>query len=547
VKTVTDGRLQSVISYLRQAVAPGRPPDVSDAELLERFAALGDQSAFELLVWRHSRAVLGVCRRVLRHHHDAEDAFQAAFLALARRASSIRGRESVGGWLYRVAYRVALKAGARTSRRSAHERPLAEGLEAPGPDPGAEAEGRELGRALDEQVNRLPAKYREVVALCCLGGKSRAEAARELGCSVGAVESRLARARARLRAGLARRGLAVPAAFLAAGLGGAAVAPAATVTEVVRAAALVAAGRAVPAGVVPARVAALTEGVLRAMQIASWKRILTVCVVAGAVALAAGLAALRVPAASDPRTPKKAENVGKEELKTADPQLSSTPLPYPALAVLDHKGRVAITRAFPRAPWSWTGAGEFQRGAPGPGLTAPARVTWHFRLEQVRGFDTSGKKVEAKDLTRRLRRKVTVLVSADGKPVDPLHLRLFKDGLLVLVVAPERQAGDKVAIGRPPAVPGGMPRNVPPGGKWGAVRPGAKMPPGPGALPGRVPGQGAPAPRAGAKMPPGPGGLPGRLPAGAGKVPPGAPGGPAGNLGDELPPAGRPGAPPRNQ
>jgi hypothetical protein len=320
-----------------------------------------------------------------------------------------------------------------------------------------------LGRALDEQVNRLPAKYREVFVLCDLGRKSLAEAACELGCPVGTVASRLVRARARLRAALTRRGWAVSAGLLSAGLNGAAPATGA-VTPVVKAAALVSAGRRVSAGVVPARVAALTEGVLKAMQIARWKNVLTACTAAVALVLAAGWAAQQLPAASDPASKTKKGNPNQAK----EPTLPAGPMPFHALAVLDKKGRVAVTIRFPdMAPGAMEGGvGPGGGGGPLPPKAADTEpVTRSFRLKKVQAFETSGKKVEAKELARRLRRKVALLVSADGKAVDPLHLRLFKEGLLVLVVAPERKAAQVIA---PPAQgpgPGGGGGGAPPGGQ----------------------------------------------------------------------------------
>jgi RNA polymerase sigma factor (sigma-70 family) len=260
-----------VLQFLRRAAAAGDGPGASDAELLERFVRSRDESAFELLVWRHSRTVLGVGRRLVRDEHAVEDCFQAAFLALARQAASLSKGESVGGWLYKVAYRVARKAQGRASLRFAHERPL-EGVAALAREEGpcSEAARREFERALDEQVRRLPARYREVLVLCDLADKSHAEAARELGCPVGTVESRLSRARQRLRAALARRGFVAPAGMMAAGLArgapGAEVA-AALVTNTAKAAALVAAGRAVPAGVASARAAAWAKGACRVMSL----------------------------------------------------------------------------------------------------------------------------------------------------------------------------------------------------------------------------------------------------------------------------------------
>src|SRR5439155_19785925 len=139
-----------------------------DADLLERFVGQRDEAAFEVLLWRHGPKVLGVCRRVLRHEQDAEDAFQATFLILARKARSIGKRQAVGSWLYRVAYRVALRArqvaATRTARQTTDMDALADKL-------CADAPWGEVRRVIDEEVNRLPAKYRTPFILCYLDGK----------------------------------------------------------------------------------------------------------------------------------------------------------------------------------------------------------------------------------------------------------------------------------------------------------------------------------------------------------------------------------------
>jgi RNA polymerase sigma factor (sigma-70 family) len=213
------GRFQGVISYLRRAVAPDDCAGASDAQLLHRFAQHDDGPAFELLVWRHARTVLGACGRVLRDEHRIEDCFQAAFLALAKEARSIGRRESVGGWLHKVAFRLALKAKASAAKWPVGDRPLEEVATASGrPEPWEEAAWRELAPILDGLVRRLPDKYREAFILRCLAGKSSSEAAGELGCPVGAVESGLLRAREWLRAALARRGFALPTGRPACGL-----------------------------------------------------------------------------------------------------------------------------------------------------------------------------------------------------------------------------------------------------------------------------------------------------------------------------------------
>jgi RNA polymerase sigma factor (sigma-70 family) len=189
------------------------PAGVPDAELLARFRSRGDEAAFELLVWRHGPMVLGVCRGVLGDPHAADDAFQATFLALARKADSIGRGEAVPGWLYRVAYRTALHLRERRARQSARERPgQFPRLADPAPPPDEAAALRELRPLLQQEVERLPDKYRAVVVLCCLEGRTNEEAAGQLGCPKGTVLSRLARARERLRRRLSARGMALAAA-----------------------------------------------------------------------------------------------------------------------------------------------------------------------------------------------------------------------------------------------------------------------------------------------------------------------------------------------
>lgn len=164
--------LAAVIRHLAAA-----PPE-SDGELLRRFAAGRDEAAFARLVERHGPMVLGVCRRALRDPHDVEDAFQAAFFVLARRAGSVRRAESLAGWLYRVAYRIAVQARAERARRRFHER---QGHDMRRAAPSAAATWDELRPILDEELQALPDKYRLPVVLCYLEGQTLAEAAADLG------------------------------------------------------------------------------------------------------------------------------------------------------------------------------------------------------------------------------------------------------------------------------------------------------------------------------------------------------------------------------
>ncbi len=204
----------TVVRDLEQVFAHGTATGLPEGQLLRRFVAGTDESAFSTLVSRHGAMVLGVCRRVLGTLPDADDAFQATFLVLLRRASALQDAESIGPWLYGVAWRVASRARSGSARRRVEERKAAvarrEEAEAEWP-----AEQRELRAVLDEEINRLPEKYRRPVVLCYVEGLTQEAAARRLRWKAGVLRGRLDRARLRLRGRLVRRGLA-PAAILAA-------------------------------------------------------------------------------------------------------------------------------------------------------------------------------------------------------------------------------------------------------------------------------------------------------------------------------------------
>ncbi len=198
--------LRTLLDQARHVLrlSPGGP---TDGRLLERFRA-GDDAAFELLVWRHGPMVLSVSRRVLGDEHAAEDAFQTVFLALAQKGGAIDRGGAVGAWLYRVAYRTALRARLRQARRAERERTAGEArAHRAAPDPADRLVWEELRPRLDAEIARLPAEYRTAFVLCHLEGKTNEEAARELGCPVGTIQSRLSRARARLRSRLRGQGL----------------------------------------------------------------------------------------------------------------------------------------------------------------------------------------------------------------------------------------------------------------------------------------------------------------------------------------------------
>jgi RNA polymerase sigma factor (sigma-70 family) len=288
-----DTQLSPVLRHIHKLMGPRPGGEPNDADLLARFAAERDEAAFTALVERHGRMVLTVCRSILRQQQDAEDAFQATFLVLARRAGAVRWQASVGNWLYGVAYRVALKARAAAGRRRAQERRAGEMAEA---KPDLEWAFRELESVLTEEVGRLPQKYRAAFVCCCLEGMSKPEAARHLGWKEGTVSGRLAEARKRLQERLVRRGLTLAAALCAGAVGTRAPAavPGALARTTVRAALGLAAGQ---AAALPAQVAVLMEGVTRTM---SKTKLATVLVLTAGLLTAAGTQLYRGFAAAPP-------------------------------------------------------------------------------------------------------------------------------------------------------------------------------------------------------------------------------------------------------
>jgi RNA polymerase sigma factor (sigma-70 family) len=278
---------------------------LADGQLLEGFISRRDEAAFEVLVRRHGPMVLGVCRRILRNLHDAEDAFQATFLVLACKAASILPREMVGNWLHGVAYHTALKAKAMNAKRRANERAAAALPKPQGPDD----VWRQLEVFLDHELQKLPDKYRAAIVLCDLEGKSRKEAASHLGCAEGTVASRLARARRLLAKRLARHGVTPGSAVLAETLSRSAASaylPSPLLAATLKATSLLSADWAAVAGAISADVAALTKGMLKAMLLTKLKTATGLLFAVGAVAVAGALlqGALVQNAASAPPASK---------------------------------------------------------------------------------------------------------------------------------------------------------------------------------------------------------------------------------------------------
>jgi RNA polymerase sigma factor (sigma-70 family) len=316
-------RSRSVTEYFRGLTTSAE--DTPDQELVGDFVACRSEAAFTALVKRHGPMVLSLCRRVLGNHQDAEDAFQATFLVLARKAPRLRDPRLVGSWLYGVAARTAAKARTARVRQEVRERAAATPISR---DPLAELTVREAQGIIDEELARLPQKFRSPLILCCLEGLARDEAARRLGWTAGLLKSRLEQARELLRGRLARRGIPLPAAFLTVGLLGTAAnaaLPEPLATSTIHAGARVAAGGSA-AGIATPAALALTNGVMRTMFLAKIKMavVLSLALLTAGALAAAPLLTHKAPApvpsgqAQRPKPPVVADKADKTPPLTAE-------------------------------------------------------------------------------------------------------------------------------------------------------------------------------------------------------------------------------------
>jgi RNA polymerase sigma factor (sigma-70 family) len=411
---------------------------LTDQELLRRFSSERDQTAFHGLLRRHGPMVLDVCRSVLRNQADAEDAFQATFLVLSQRAETIREKASVGSWLYGVAYRTALKAQAQSARRQKKEAVAPGQPRRQGPD---DLTWREAQQSLHAELSSLAERYRAPLVLCYLQGRTQEEAATLLGVSKAALRKHLERGRALLRQRLVRRGLGplavlMAAAWPAAGAsGGLPLALSAsdinTVTEVV-------AGGA-GASVVSARVAALAEGVTRAMFMTKVK-IATMAFLLALVGLGAGAMMNQIAATEARAKEEPAQRPAEAEVPTAAVLLSEAPT-APAKDVPTTGGEKADIevrgRVFGPDGKPFAGAKLYVNDAGKTARKDPVRVTsgddgrFKFTLEKA---DDSPRQVMAvadghgcdwapigqEELTLRLVKDVPIngrILDPDGKPV----------------------------------------------------------------------------------------------------------------------------------
>ena len=306
---------------------------IADGVLLEAFLADRDEAAFTALVRRYGPLVFGVCRRVLQRTADAEDAFQASFLVLVRRANEIRGRASLGSWLYSVAYRTALHARATMARRQRLEGQVRPMDRIASPEDAAMQ--RELHQLLDRELNALPDKYREVIVLCDLLGTTKQQAARQLGCPDGTVSSRLARGRELLRKRLVRQGATLSVAALVEGLATSkAPASAPLLENTVKIATMIAAGNAAAVGGTAPKAAALMQGVLKSMLLTKLKiaTVLTLLlVVLGATTTLIACHSL----AESPSQPKQSPNAPDKQVAQA--RTEDKPVPDKERLLYDEK------------------------------------------------------------------------------------------------------------------------------------------------------------------------------------------------------------------
>jgi RNA polymerase sigma factor (sigma-70 family) len=328
---MANNQISEALQHLRQAALLRDGADLTDGQLLEDYLRRREEAALAALVRRHGPMVWGTCRRVLRNYHDAEDAFQATFLVLVRKAASVVPREMVANWLYGVAHQTALKARATIAKRGARESQVIQMPEPAATDP---ERWNDLQPLLDQELSGLPDVYRVAIVLCILEGKTRKEAARQLGVPEGTLAARLARGRVMLAKGLARHGLTVSGGTLTVVLAqnaASAGVPTSLVSSTIQAASLFAAGQAAAAGVISAQVAALAEGVLKTMLLTKLKIALAVLWMVAALSGAVGVIyqtqaaeQIRPPGVTARAEAKQSADKKDEKPKTDEDRLQGT-------------------------------------------------------------------------------------------------------------------------------------------------------------------------------------------------------------------------------
>jgi RNA polymerase sigma factor (sigma-70 family) len=462
---------------------------LTDGQLLTSFTERRDEAAFAALVQRHASMVWGVCRRVLGDDHDAEDAFQATFLVLVRKAASVVPREGLANWLFGVAHTTAVRAKSQNLRRRAKEKQV---RAMPEPEARSHERADDLRPLLDSELARLPAKYRAPVVLCDLEERTIKEAARQLGWPQGTVAGRLARARTMLAKRLARRGLTKSSGALAMLWSEQAVpAPAEMVSSTIKVALLFAAGR-TASGVISAHAAALTEGVLKSMMLTKLKSATAILVVTAAslTVLGGGLAMTYPPAAPQTTDEKRSSQQSNKETPpvgdpvhlvgfvdcgtVADEDKSTTAesnertlppagvMPQQALVRLQKDLLVVRTLEVMYEPITIMAQGRnrvttYQKNE--------LLKTRSFPAELVKVYDVKGKRISRKQFGELLKKEAVALISVDERTADPHNLQLFKEGTLLFILpylAPPQPVYAQPVITPPQEAPTPVPTAAPP-------------------------------------------------------------------------------------
>jgi RNA polymerase sigma factor (sigma-70 family) len=337
---MASGQISAVVRFIQKLTGSRKTDLLADGSLLDRFVTHRDESAFATLMHRHGPLVVSVCRSILCNESDVEDAFQATFLVLVRKARSINKRESLASWLYGVAYRIAVRAKTRAGRTTLRE---AECMDEATLDPSVQAARQEMKGLLHQEVHRLPDKYRLPVLLCYLEGLTRDAAARQLGWKEGVVRGRLERARDLLRARLLRRGVMLSAL----GLSGlfaqevaAATVPAALFEATARITYCVAAGKALAAGILSTHVVTLADGVLKAMLLTKLKIACAAVLVVGSLSIGVGMVYYHAPAKGAESVPDAKPQVEEEPDKSV-PSLFEDMTADSGIDIVYHNGEEA--------------------------------------------------------------------------------------------------------------------------------------------------------------------------------------------------------------
>jgi RNA polymerase sigma factor (sigma-70 family) len=436
------GQLNDFLRHLRGSALLRDDDGVTDGQLLQSFLTRQDEASFEVLVRRHGPMVLGVCRRVLGNAHDAEDAFQASFLVLLRKAASIGQRELLGNWLYGVAYRTALEA-----RTVARRRRMREGQVSAMPEPEAPEAGvlHDLRPLLDAELSRLPDKYRVPVVLCDLEGRTRREAARQLRIPEGTLSGRLTTARRRLAKRLAPHGLALSAGALAAALCSATASahvPPSLIAATVKAIAAIALGRAA-ASVVSAQVAALSEGVIKTMFLTKLRAAIVVLLATGIIAAVSGLltyqALAREPQAGQERRLNPAGESSKKVAMNWDQRVLKGHRGMVRFAAFSPTGKMLATGAFPG--FGGPADSGFDGGG-GPGGTAE-------KEDEVILWDMAAQKLKHKIILKHPVTLYQLAFSPDGRTlaigtIGEIELRDVQTGEVKRVLAKGHRYGTGV-------------------------------------------------------------------------------------------------------